>query len=222
MNSYYHHLLLGITLCLTFSSPAYAQKIRVLKTKGNQAVVEFSGGSLQPGRAYELSSESFFEAASSSRNYVIHLNFNFNNLNSDAAGASSETDFNLAAQVGWNKGTFEFGPLVSFYSSGDSANTTTNTQLGAFSDFNMLPNVPGEPFIYGVGGSVRLGQIDTGVGAKTDTMGFFLGPFAKWFPTSGPLGFRADFGYAYQKSSGGIGDTTATGLSANAGIIGYF
>lgn len=222
MNSHNLRPLLGIALCLILSSTAFAQKIRVLKAKGNQAVVEFSGDSLQPGNAYELTSESFFEAAASSRNYVINFNFNLNNLSSDAAGISNETDFNLAAQIGWNRRIFEFGPLVSFTSVGNTTNTTTTLQIGVFGDFNMLPNIPGEPFIYGVGGSFRIGQLDSGAGAKTDTMGFFVGPFAKWFPTSGPLGFRADFGYAYQKNSGGTGDTTATGLSANAGIIGYF
>lgn len=222
MNSYNIRLLLGIALSLIWTSMASAQKIRVLKIKGNQAMVEFSGGSLKQGNAYELSTESFFEASSSPRNYVIHLNFNLNTLNSDAAEASSETDFNVVTQAGWNKGLYEFGPLLSFSSSGDNANTTTSLQLGVFGDLNLLPNLPGELFVYGVGGSFRMGQVDTGAGAKSDTLGFFIGPFAKWFPTGAPVGFRADVGYAFQRISSGAGDTTATGLSATAGIIGYF
>lgn len=214
-------LLLFTALLTTLSSTAWAQKIRVSKVKGNQAVVEFSGGRLEAGQAYEISSEEFTESSSSVRNHLVSVGVSLLNTKSDAAGATTDTEFILAGKFGWNKGTLEFGPQASYSSVGNGNLTVTTLKVGIFGDYNMIPNTPGDTFIYGVGGTFDLGQLDTGVGAKTDLMGFFVGPFAKWFPTGSPVGFRVDGGYIYQKRSG-TSDSTVTGISGNVGLIAYF
>ncbi|KYG63626.1 hypothetical protein AZI87_14500 [Bdellovibrio bacteriovorus] len=210
---------------LTFSSASFAQKIKVRKVKGNQAVIEFSGGSLQPGNVYELAPDEFGEssAVSTSRRYLVGLSFNFENTKADTSGAENETDINLLAKFGWNYGTFEVGPMVSYSSTAIGSVTTTTYKFGGFGDYNMIANTPGEAFIYGLGGYATMGQRDSGTGSKIDVMDFFVGPFAKWFPTGTGVGFRLDGGYIYQKVSGGVGgDATITGLAFTAGIIAYF
>ena len=212
-----------MTILLTLSSQAFAQKIKVRRVKGNQAVVEFSGGSLQQGQAYELVQDEFSEGSSSAshRRYLVNLNFSLENTKSDASGAQNETDLSLSGRFGWNFGQFEFGPMLS-YSSDMTGSITLNTLIaGGFADFNLIPNAPGEIFIYGIGGTAGAGQRE-GSGSTISLMSFTVMPFVKWFPTGGDLGFRIDAGYAYQKLGASGGDVTVTGIVATAGIIGYF
>jgi len=208
---------------LAFSTASYAQKIKVRKVKGNQAIVEFSGGSLQNGQVYELAPDEFAETglSSDSRKYVVALSFSMLNTKSDAAGSANRTEIDLSAKFGWNFGSYEFGPMIS-YSSQEETIKTTAMKFGAFGDFNMISNAPGEAFIYGLGGTGTFGQYDTS-GAKRDLMDFFVGPFVKWFPTGGNTGLRIDVGYTYQKQSGGTGsDVTISGLAVAAGLTSYF
>ncbi|MBV2167946.1 MAG: hypothetical protein KUL82_04485 [Bdellovibrio sp.] len=212
-----------VTALLTFSSASFAQKIKVRKVKGNQAVVEFAGGRLEQGQVYELTHDEFSEPseASSSRKYVVAMSFSLMNTKSDAASAENETDITLAGKFGWNMGTYEVGPLLSYSSDATGSITTTLYRLGGFADYNMIPNISGEAFLYGVGGTGSFGQRDSGSGSKVDIMDFFVGPFMKWFPTGSNVGFRMDAGYIYQKQSG-IGESTVSGLNLAAGLMAYF
>lgn len=211
---------------LSFSSASFAQKIKVRKVKGNQAVIEFSGGSLQPGGVYELANDEYSEGSSSggagSRKYVVSLSASLTNSKADSSGSENETDLSLIGRFGWNFGNIEVGPLASYISDQSGSITTKTYTFGAFGDYNMIANTPGETFIYGVGGTGSMGQIDNGTTSKIDLMTFFVAPFAKWFPTGSSVGFRVDAGYIYQKKSGGLGDQTVTGLQLQAGIIAYF
>jgi hypothetical protein len=213
-----------LTILLTVSSSSFAQKIKVRRVKGNQAVVEFSGGSLQQGQAYELVQDEFSEGSSSlsRRHYSVAAQFNLTNIKSDAAGSENETDMSFTARVGWNFGQFEVGPLFS-YSSDATGNVTVNViKGGGWADFNMIPNGPGELFVYGLGGYGSFGQSD-GAGRSLSLMEFGAMPFVKWFPTGADYGFRLDMGYIYQKQSGGTtGDATISGIGSNAGLIAYF
>ncbi|WP_253715977.1 hypothetical protein [Bdellovibrio bacteriovorus] len=223
----WHILTIFLTILTVFSSEAFAQKIKVRRVKGNQAVVEFSGGALQQGQAYELVQDEFSEAGASSsgssrRRYLVNVNFSMSAMKSDAAGTESETDMSLGARFGWNFGQFEMGPLFS-YSSDSTGKVTVNVlKAGGWADFNLIPNIPGEIFVFGVGGFGAFGQSEGG-GSSLTIMEFGGGPFIKWFPLATDVGFRADVGYGYQKQSGGTsGDVTITGLTSNAGLIAYF
>ncbi|WP_413942890.1 hypothetical protein [Bdellovibrio sp. HCB-162] len=218
------HWLLALTV-LTFSSASFAQKIKVRRVKGNQAVIEFSGGSLQSGQVYELAPDEFADSSVSttSRKYVIALSASLMNTKSDAAGAQNETDLSLTGKFGWNFGSYEFGPLLTYASDQVGSITTTSYKVGGFADYNLISNTPGEAFLYGIGGTASIGQIDGGSGSKRDLMDFFVGPFVKWFPTGSNVGFRLDVGYIYQKQSGGVGsEATISGLASAVGILAYF
>ncbi len=210
---------------LTFATSAFAQKIKVKRVKGNQAVVEFSGATLESGQVYELAGDEFAGAGlstTSSRKNVIGLRFSFLNTKSDVANSQNETDIRLDAKYGWNLGSFEIGPLVT-YTSDQTANVTaTSLVFGGFADYNLIPNIPGEVFVYGLGGQGGFGQSDSGTGQKRDVMILLAGPFAKWFPTGQDFGIRFDAGYTYAKSSGGTSDATITGLAFAAELMAYF
>lgn len=216
-------LLLTTLLC--FCSSAFAQKIKVRKVKGSQAIIDFSGGSLAPGQVYELSPDEFGDTSMSQsmRKYLISVSATLTSTKSDASGSENETDFSVTGRFGWNHATYEFGPLGGYASNATGSITSTLFRLGAWADYNMIANTPGEIFIYGLGGNLGIGQTDNGAGNKRDLMDVFVGPFVKWFPTGSNVGFRFDLGYIYQKQSGGIGsDVAVSGLATEAGLIGYF
>lgn len=217
---------LRLTLCtliFTTSSLGFAQKIKVTKVKGNQAVVEFSGSRLQAGQTYDLNSSLLPDVISSLRKNVISVSASLLNVKADTALAETQTNISLSGKYGWNMGSFEFGPVGSFESNGSQSTTQSSFKMGGFGDYNMISNTPGEVFIYGLGGYAELGQYTASSGAKSDLMEFFAGPFVKWFINGGPFGFRVDGGYLYQGlSGGGLGSRTVTGLAANLGIMVYF
>lgn len=213
-----------LVLFFTFSSQALAQKIKVRRVKGNQAVIEFSGGTIQPGQAYELVQDEFSEGDSSGgsqRRYLVNLNFAIENTKADSTGATNDTDIALAARFGWNLGTFELGPLVSYSSDATGSVTTTTMLFGGWADLNMIPNAPGEIFVYGVGGQAGFGQRE-GNGSSQSLMMFMVMPFVKWFPFGSDVGLRLDAGYVYSKQGSTSGDVTTTGFMTSGGLLGYF
>jgi hypothetical protein len=210
-------------ILLTIAMPTWAQKIKVRKVKGNQAVVDFSGEPLQNGQVYELTSESFSEPTSGgSRDHVIGLQASFSSGKFDSAGAKSETVISLQGRYGWNHGTYEFGPLVGYSSTNSSGTTISTIRGGAFGDFNLVPNSAGEAFVYGAGGSATFGSNDSGSGVTRTTMSFAAGPFVKLFNLSGSFAIRLDGLYQYDKYSGNGGDATYSGFLLLAGFSNYF
>ncbi|AHI06295.1 hypothetical protein BDW_08975 [Bdellovibrio bacteriovorus W] len=218
--------LLLLTLPLLLSSTnAFAQKIKVKRVKGKQAVVEFSGGHLQTGQVYELASDEYSDSSSSggSRNYVVNLSASLSSTKDDGPSAENVTAIELKTRFGWNLGHIELGPLLTFSSSSQTNGTVSTFSVGGFADYNLLSNAPGEAFLYGVGGHLSIGQHDPGTGAKNDLMNLFAGPFVKWFPGGGNYAFRGDLGFIYQKiSTSTAGDITNSGLQSSVGIIAYF
>lgn len=224
-------LWLVIASLMAFSSAAHAQqKIRVKKVKGNSALIESIGGQLTPGMTYDLISPEDMggdEYSSNNRRYSVGLNFFMNNVKSDASGAVNVTNIDTSLRFGWNFGSIEIGPQVS-YSTTIASVTSTTYKIGAFADYNIIPNIPGEAFLYGLGVVGAFGQHDPGGNdvngdLKYDLMDAFVGPFIKWFPTGGPYGFRLDVGYLYERQNTTTqGTLTVTGFSSSAGIFAYF
>lgn len=219
-------MLLLLTLPLLLSShDAFAQKIKVKRVKGKQAVVEFSGGYLQTGQVYELAPDEYSEGSSAggSRKYVVSLAASLTSTKDDGPNSENVTVLNLLTRFGWNLGHIELGPLFNYSSSSQTNGTVSSLTIGGFADYNLLSNAPGEAFLYGVGGYLSMGQHDPGTGAKNDLMNLFAGPFVKWFPGGGNFAFRGDLGFIYQKiSTSTSGDITSSGLESSIGIIAYF
>jgi hypothetical protein len=205
------------------TSQAHAQKIKVRKVKGNQAIVQFTQAApLVPGAVYELSSSSEFDEVHTGRDHLLGLDFNFGSSTVDSGtGNGQQTSVSLVGRYGWNFGNFEVGPKVQFSSLTSFGSTTSTLLIGAFGDYNLIPNAEGETFLYGLGAQFAGGQIDD-AGAKRTLMDGKLGPFLKWFPYGGSFAFRADALYAYQKQSSSGFDVTISGFQMTAGIANYF
>lgn len=215
--------LILIAAALSLATPAFAQKIKVRKVKGNQAVIEFSGAPLRTGSVYEISSESFGEVGNSgSRANLLGISFSLKSGKADNASSSS-TVISVAGSYGWNSGSYEYGPLLSYSSSNaNNGNTASTIQVGGFVDYNLIPNLPGEVFIYGLGGTASFGSNDSGSGSTTSLMGLTAGPFVKWFAINSTSAVRFDALYEYTKYSGNASDVAYSGILLRAGIATYF
>lgn len=218
--------ILVIMALSIFAPETFAQTIKVRRVKGNQAVVEFSGSPLRAGQTYDLGSSGDLVPSSgeTARHYVVGLDFNLANTKSNVANSGSQTLIDINARMGWNLGTFELGPTFSYVSEpGINDSTNTTFSLGGFVDYNIITNIPGEPFIYGLGAQGFFGQTEAGsTSTKNDVFSVLTGPFVKWLPTGGPVGFRVDGTYVYQRTSSSGGDVATTGFSLFGGLLVYF
>lgn len=209
--------LIGLT------AQAQAQKIKVRKVKGNQAIVQFTQAApLVPGAVYELSSSDEFDDVHTGRDHLIGLDLSLKSLNVESdSGNASKTIFSVNARYGWNFGNFEVGPKIQFDSTDDAGAKSSLLVAGGFGDFNMLPNAEGEAFTYGVGAQGAFGT-RTASSIDYNVMDLKLGPFAKWFPYGGSFAIRGDLLYGYQTQSSSDFDITESGLIFTAGITNYF
>lgn len=215
-------LTFHLALILFCSPLAYGQKFTVNKIKGNQAVIEFTGSTLELGQTYDFSTDEFPITNSPSRKNSITLGFAYIDTLSDITNATNSSILSLNARYGWNFGTFEFGPIGSYLTTTGGGLTSTTFKVGGFADYNFNPNFAGEAFVYGLGVSFSGGIYDPGVGGQTDLLSGLAGPFAKWFPWEGPVGFRIDLGYVYETLSSSLRTSTNTGTGLNVGINAYF
>ncbi|WP_413581940.1 hypothetical protein [Bdellovibrio sp. HCB288] len=216
-------LFLIFTLISLSAGSAYAQKIKVRKVKGNTAIIE-SNAPLAPGAVYDLISQDQFgdDDGMPTRDNSIGLNFGFSNTKSDAENATSESSMSLTARYGWNLATYEFGPLLQFTMNHANDVTSSTWKVGAFGDYNLIPNITGEAFIYGLTAWGAFGNTDRGNGTKFDIADAFAGMVVKWFPTSSSACFRIELGYMYERQTVTGGYYANTGFTGSAGIFAYF
>ncbi|WP_413584599.1 hypothetical protein [Bdellovibrio sp. HCB274] len=216
-------LLLIFTLITLSAGSASAQKIKVRKVKGNTAIVE-SNSPLSPGAVYDLISQDQFgdEMGMATRDHFVGMSFGFSNTKSDAQNATNESSMSLDMRFGWNLATFEVGPLVQFSMNHANDITSTAWKLGGFADYNLVPNITGEAFLYGLTAWGAFGNIDRGNGTKVDVVDAFGGLVVKWFPTSSSACFRFDLGYMYERQTVTGGFYANTGFTGTAGIFAYY
>lgn len=216
---------------LSFAHFAQAQQAKVIKVKGQQAIVQFPQGVLPTvGQTFDLSGGASgggtLEGApvrSGTRDHLIGLSTNLSFLSSSAGGSTST--FNFIGKYGWNMQTIEFGPIATISYVSQTNQTDRTLGAGGFFDFNFVPNVSGQSFIYGVGAEATYSQFvrtlppgDT----STPILDLIVGGNAKWFGLSDHFALRGDAGLNMQRSSPATGTTTLTGLIIRGGIAVYF
>lgn len=214
------------------ASTANAQTFKVLRAKGNKAVIQLpKGESLAKGSTYSIS-ESRESSASAggngSREKTVSLSSEiFTGSRSVGSGSSvSLTTFDVAGRYGWNQGVMEYGPLASVaYASSGSASART-ILAGGFYDYNLVENTPDTELVYGVGASAALGQASVSAGGSSSTSSTILtasgGGQAKWFPFGHSTAIRVDGGLRFDRQKTGTVTTTETGLTIAAGLQVYF
>lgn len=137
---------------------------------------------------------------------------------SGGTASSSTTSLSLDGYFGWNHVQYEFGPKVTFLNSSGGGASSSVLGIGAYGDYNFVPNRVGEKFVYGLTGDFTVGSATVG-GASESSMGFSLGGVGKWyFASSSTSAVRLELVYDYTKT----GPITVNGIVARAGFQTYF
>lgn len=207
------------------ASLAFGQQIRVEKVKGNKAVVEFSGTALSPGRSYSLKGTSEDgDDGGGERSHVVggSFDFQFYEYSSSAASGSSMKDnlIGIVARFGWNFEKYEFGPIAGYTNTESYGSSFSSVKFGAFGDYNLTPNRPGENSIYGAAAEGSYTSITSSNGGSM--IGFFASGFAKWFVFGPSTALRVDLGYNYEKGSFTSYSSTTQGFAVRGGLATYF
>lgn len=231
-------LMVGLLFGAVFSrmSEAMAQEIRVVKVKGQQAIVDFPKG-VKPVVGQTLSVGSGSMGGSSSRDNLVafQASMSFGEETEEITGSdgatnevsASLTDIALSGRFGWNKGRYEFGPLVEFgYQQEESLDTIT-LKLGGFFDFNINPNDGSRAFLFGPTAEAYAGyesrSLSNGASDQTGPLfGAYVGGFIKQFVMSDTVALRGDVGLQYDVAD--LTDVTSTtlGVLAKGGLAVYF
>ena len=183
--------ILCILTALTFvSAPTFATPVKVIKTGGSRAVVEFPKGTkVQAGEVLQMSmgdeAESFSGAPGGRKNYI-------------GLGGVMAYDLDAAAftlfytvQYGWNFGTFEFAPSASF-----SKIDSFSWGFAGQADINFVENKPGATFVPAVTASVGV--------TKGITIPVQAGLVGKFFILrQSPSAIRVGVSFDLTKFSGG-------------------
>lgn len=214
------------------ASLAHAQQAKVIKVKGQQAIVQFPNGTApMVGQTIDLNGGgegggASMAAVPGSREHLIALSMNLGAYSSSAGG--SRTEFALVGRYGWNMKIMEFGPIVQLGYLSLPGQSTRTIGGGGYFDFNFVENNPGVPFIYGVGAEAFYKQLNTSYasGATDSTEGdleLIAAGNVKWFGLNDHIALRGDAGLDIQRSSVNSGATTTlTGLLIRGGIAVYF
>ncbi|MCM2282812.1 MAG: hypothetical protein NDI61_13310, partial [Bdellovibrionaceae bacterium] len=217
---------------LAGSTTAQAQTFKVLKMKGNKAVIQLPKGStLEKGESYSIGTSTDGESSSTSaggssgpREQTLSMSSAlFTGSRSSSNGTSTSiTAIDLTGRYGWNKGIMEYGPLAEFeYASASSVSTRT-IEVGGFFDYNLVENKEGVDMVYGLGATASIGQSSTEGQPSTSIMNINGGGQLKWFPFGHATAIRLDAGLNYERQSVSGRTLTTTGLLIAAGLQTYF
>ncbi len=212
---------------MSTGSLSHAQQARVIKVKGQQAIVQFPQGTAPiVGETMNVGGGSAPDGSvipRGTRDHTLGLSTALG-VFTISDGGGSKTQFDFTGRYGWNMQIFEFGPIATISYLSGSGSTTRGISGGAFFDFNFVPNVMGQQFIYGVGAEGTLGQSTTtqaSVDTTTSLTNFLIAGYAKWFGLSDHFALRGDAGLNIQRTSASVAAVT-TGLLVRGGINVYF
>lgn len=195
----------------------------VKKLKGNQALITLQGEDVQVGRTYGFTSAGSDAFQASRNNFLSITAMTFSSLNQSISGAtSSTTRLNILGSYGWNKGTWEYGPILGFGSSAASSSTSTSFTLGGRADYNFNPNTLSLNYLLGSGFQITSERATSSSSSIAQTENVLaLSIFWKWFVFSPTTCLRMDLGYQYGKYSGNT-ELTESGFVVSGGFGVYF
>lgn len=220
--------LLVLTLVLV-GSLALADQAKVIKVKGQQAIVQFPNGvtpvvgEMLPVGG-EAVSESGQRGSRASRKRLVAVVGSIGFFNNSVT-SNSRTTFDFQGRYGWNLEILEFGPLAQINYSSETVFSSRTILGGGFFDFNFKANKPGVELVYGVGGYGDAGQYSQTLAAQDSSYAqydLFVGGDLKWFGLSDNVALRGDAGFNLQKTSPNGQGTTLSGLLLKAAIAFYF
>lgn len=222
--------------------PAWGEQVKVLKVKGNKAIIKVPPGTMiEKGRIYTLdtagdrtmasegdASSSATSVATGPRTKLLGLTakiFTGSTRSSPGGTSVSTTQFEVEGRYGWNDGKREYGPIgILDYVSFDRSSSRVLAG-GAFYDYNLVPNVPGTAMAYGLGAVGTLGLLSATVGSESSSGSQVLlggGGQIKWFPFGNSACVRGDGQIRYIREAIGNVTNTTFGFFIGAGLLAYF
>jgi hypothetical protein len=221
--------ILMTPLFIFVGSMAFAQQAKVIKVKGQQAIVEFPMGvAPSVGQRIELSNgvepEDFGATLGTNRANFLSLTAQLSAISS-SAGSGTTTTFEVSGRAGWNTAKLEYGPMGTLGYSSASGTSARTVLAGGFFDYNLIPNKSGTQMVYGLGAEGQIGQTAAttgGVEVAQTVFKLFAGGSVKWFGLSDTVALRADAGLDTVRTSSGSVSVTESGLMIKGGIAAYF
>ncbi len=219
--------ILFVIISSLSASEAFAQKIKVKKTRGNQSVIE-SSVPLEEGQVYDLAVEPLSQNVDykatglRSRQNSFSIGGSIYSLRGDEYQRNSIA---LQGRYGWNFSMLEFGVVTGFTSEDLGAGATSEFLAGGYFDYNLVPNRDTKNLVYGVVGVLTFGSrqfpATTGGGSAT-TLDLNAGGFISWFINSSAMALRAEVFFDYQQISTTTKQTNVTGFGSRALMVFYF
>ena len=219
---------LTILLLFTFfSDSASAEKIKVKKVKGTQALIE-TITPLEEGQTYDLDSEPISQnidyktSVLLSRRNSLTLGGQLNFLRS---ASTQSNQFDLQARYGWNFSTIETGVFIEISSADVGAGATTTILGGGYIDYNVIPNRDPKKVIYGAFGLIGIGSTSypsSTAGGSVSTLQSNFGSFISYFIGSSTTALRGEVYGTYQQVNTTAQQSTLTGLGARGLLVFYF
>lgn len=218
---YLSHIVMTLIL---FSQLAYAQKIKVRKSKGNTALVETTTP-LEEGQTYDLQSTSisadvnYLQTGFKSRKNSFTFGFNFSSLKGDTA---QENSFSMQGRYGWNFSFLELGFVSEVGYSDLGAGATTNFSGGGYLDYNLLPNRDSRNFIYGPFALLAIGSRQFSSGGSAGLLTLNGGGFFSYFLNNTTLAARIEAYLEHRQINASVGQGSLSGIGSRALIIYYY
>lgn len=206
---------------------AFAQKIKVRKTKGNSAIIE-STIPLEEGQTYDLQTESIVQDVNyktsgfKSRQNSMTVGGSFVTLKADDY---SKLAYSLQGRYGWNFTAVEFGIVGQVNSTDVGAGATTDFSLGGYFDYNLISNRDPQSFIYGPFALATYGTTQypaTTGGGSTTTLEGNVGGFLTYFIANSSTGLRVEGYFDYLNVVTSLKQTGISGFGMRGLLIFYF
>lgn len=230
-------LLSFLSLVFPFFSVSFSEvttpvKIRVIKSKGKEALIRVSNlfpGELPPG-IYILSPGNNADVSTTEekRDHSISANLESGFYNTSTTISKIETkvdvkSMNLNLTYGWNKKAYEFGPFLSynFQTVGSSDNKSLST--GMFFDWNFVKNTEDKTWVPGLRVLAGIGQIDnSGIKSGYSSNILQIGLVAKYFYLQANQAITAEIAYRSENAKPENMEIKTSGTLTRIGIINYF
>lgn len=224
----YSFSLPALLLLILISNQALAEKIKVKKIKGTQAIIE-TITPLEEGQTYELITESISQdvdyksSVLLSRRNSLTLGGQFDFLRSDS---TQRNRFSLQGRYGWNFSTLEVGTFVEASSLDDGAGATTTILGGGYFDYNIIPNRDPKKMIYGAFALLGIGSTSypsgSTAGGSVSTLQTNFGGFISYFVGTTSTALRGEVYGTYQQINTTAQQNALTGLGARGLLVFYF
>ncbi len=209
------------------NSLCWAEKVKVKKVKGNQAVIE-TLTPLEEGQSYELALEpvsqdvNYKQSLNKTRDNSLTFGTSYEYIKSDLLQRSQ---FNLQARYGWNFSSVEFGVLIDLTSLDQGSGATNQYSAGGYFDYNLVANREPNQLIYGpfalaAAGSTQYPTSQTG--GSSSTIRTNAGGFLTYFLSGSTTALRGEGFYNYQQINTTAQQNSVAGFGLRGLLMFYF